>query len=71
MCGFWASLPPYNITLNPANKKNDQSLSDFQTGIGVATHATLDAEYLISHIKTALVDKIASLQDSDGGVTAA
>ena len=24
--GFWASLPPDNITLNPAYKKTDQSL---------------------------------------------
>ena len=24
--GFWASPPPYNITLNPANKRTDQSL---------------------------------------------
>ena len=37
---FQASLPPDNITLNPANKKIDQSLSDFQTGIGAAIHVT-------------------------------
>ena len=29
--GFWASTPPDNITLNSANRKADQSLSDFQT----------------------------------------
>ena len=32
--GFWASTPPDNITLNSANRKADQSLSDFQTGFG-------------------------------------
>ena len=37
---FWASLPPDNITQNAANK-TDQSLSDFQTGIGAATHAII------------------------------
>ena len=33
---FQASLSSDNITLNPVNKKADQSLSDFQTGIGAA-----------------------------------
>ena len=33
--GLWFSSPPDNITLNPANRKADQSLSEFQTGIGV------------------------------------
>ena len=32
--GFQSSKPSDNITLNPANMKADQSLSDFQTGIG-------------------------------------
>ena len=40
--GVWASLPPDNITLNPANKRIYQSLFDFETGIGAATHATSD-----------------------------
>ena len=40
--GFWASTPPDNITLNSANRKADQSLSDFQTGVGATAHATLD-----------------------------
>ena len=56
------SLPPDNITLNPANKRIDQSLSDFQTGIIAAAPATLDTEQLISHTRTAVVDTIASLQ---------
>ena len=30
--GFWASTPPDNISLNSANRKADQSLSDFQIG---------------------------------------
>ena len=62
--GFWSS-PADNITINPANRKMDQSLSDFQTGICVAAHATLDTEQLISHIRTALVDTTASAKDSD------
>ena len=48
--GFWASTPPDNISLNSANRKADQSLSDFQTGVGAAAHATLDTEQLISHL---------------------
>ena len=38
--GFWASTPPDNISLNSANRKADQSLSGFQTGIGATAHAT-------------------------------
>ena len=45
--GFWASTPRDNISLNSANRKADQSLSDFQTS---TTHATLDTEQLISHL---------------------
>ena len=48
--GFQASTPPDNITLNSANRKADQSLSDFQTGVGAAAHATFDMEQLISHL---------------------
>ena len=55
------------ITLNLANKKTNQYLSDFQTGSGAGAYATLDMEQLVSHTKTALVDIITSLQDSDGG----
>ena len=54
--GLWASTPPDNITLNSANRKADQSLSDFQTGVGATAHATLDMEQLISHLRIALVD---------------
>ena len=43
-------------------------LSDFETGIGAAPYATLDTTQLISHTRTVLVDTIASLQHSDGGV---
>ena len=39
---------------------------NFQTGIGVATHATLSMEQLISYMRVALVDTISSLQDSEG-----
>ena len=65
---FQSSLPPDNITSNPANRKADQSLSKFQTGIGAAAHATLDMVWPISHIKVTPVDTISSLQDSEGGV---
>ena len=45
-----------------------QSLSNFQTGIGATSHATLDTEQFISHTIDALVDSISSLQGSDEGV---
>ena len=66
--GFWASTPLDNITLNSANKKADQSLSDFQTGVGAAPHATNDMEQLISHLWIALVDTLSSLTNAEGGV---
>ena len=66
--GFWPSTPPENITLNSANRKADQSLSDFQTGVGVAAHATLDMKQLISHLWVALVDTLSSLPKAKGGV---
>ena len=69
--GFWASSSPDSITLIPANKKTDQSLSDFQTSTGAAVHATLDTGHLISYTRVELVDTIASLQGSNGGVIAA
>ena len=67
--GFWASTPPDNITLNAANRKDDQFLSDFQTGVGAAAHATHDTEQLISHLQIALVDTLSSLPGADRGVT--
>ena len=54
------------FTLNATNKKIDQSLSDFQTGIGAALHTNLNAGQLISHTRTVLVDMTASLEGSDG-----
>ena len=66
--GFWASTPPDNISLNSANRKADQSLSDFQTGIGATAHATLDTEQLISHLQVALVDTLSSLPKAEGDV---
>ena len=51
--------------------KTDQSLSDFQTGIGVGAHATVDTEQLISHTGVALVDTNDSLEGSDEEVIAA
>ena len=62
--GFLASTPPDNITLSSANRKADQSLSDFQTGVGVAAHATLDTEQCISHLWVALVDTLSSLPNA-------
>ena len=66
--GFWASTPPDNISLNSANRKVDQSLSDFQTGLGATAHATLDTEQLISHLQVALVDTLSSLPEAEGDV---
>ena len=66
--GFWAYTPPDNISLNSANRKADQSLSDFQTGIGAAAHATFDTEQLISHLQVALVDTLSSLPEAEGDV---
>ena len=66
--GFWASTPPDNISLNSVNRKADQSLSDFQTGVGAAAHATLDTEQLISHLQVALVDTPSSLPEAEGDV---
>ena len=62
---LWSSTPPDNITLTPANRKADQSLTEFQTGIGAAAHATFNIEQLISHLRVALAN---TLPDSEGGV---
>ena len=67
--GFCA-LPSDNITLNHANKRTNHSLSNFQTDIGAAIHATLHTKQCISDIRTAFVDTVASLQGSDGKVIA-
>ena len=56
--GFWSSTPPDNITLNSANRKADQSLSNFQTGVCAAAHATHDMEHLISCLWIAPVDTL-------------
>ena len=66
--GFQSTTPPDNITLTPANREADQSLSNFQTGIVAAAHATLDTEQLISYLRVALADTLTSLPDSEGGV---
>ena len=66
--GFQASTPLDNISLNSANRKVDQSLSDFQTGLGATAHATLDTEQLISHLQVALVDTLSSLPEAEGDV---
>ena len=62
--GFQSLTPLDNITLTFANRKADQSLSDLQTGVGAAAHATLDTEQLISHLRVALIDSLSSLPDS-------
>ena len=54
--------------MNSANRKVDQSLSDFQTGLGATAHATLDTEQLISHLQVALVDTLSSLPEVEGNV---
>ena len=57
--------PVDNIILNATNKRYDQSVLGFQTGIGAAVHATLKNEQLISHIGTAFGDTLTSLQGLD------
>ena len=42
--------------------KTDQILSEFQTGICVVVHVTLETEQFISHIRTVSMDTITSLQ---------
>ena len=59
--GFWFSTSPDIITLAPANRKTDQNISEFQTGIDATAHATLNMEHFISHLKVAIVDTISSL----------
>ena len=54
--------------MNSANRKADQSVSDFQTGVGVTAHATLDTEQVMSHLQVALVDTLSSLPEAEGGV---
>ena len=66
--GFWASTPPDNISLNYANRKADQPLSDFQNGVGATAHVTLDTEQLISHIQVALVGTLSSLPKAEEDV---
>ena len=66
--GFWASTPPDNISLNSANRKVDQSLSDFETGVGATAHTTLDTEQLICCLQVALVDTLSSLPEAEGDV---
>ena len=66
--GFWASTLPDDISLNSANRKVDQSLSDFQTGLGATAHATLDTEQLIFCLQFALVDTFYSLPEAEGDV---
>ena len=66
--GFWASTPPDNITVNSANRKADQSLSDFQAGVSATAYATLDMEQLISHLRVALADTLSLLPNAEGGV---
>ena len=58
--GFQASLPPDNITLNPANMRTYQTLADCVTGTGAASHAILDTEQLPSHTRALLADTITS-----------
>ena len=48
--------------------KADQSLLDFQTGVGATAHATLDTEQLISHLQVALVDTLSSLPKAEGDI---
>ena len=66
--GFQSLTPPDNITFIFANRKADQSLSDLQTGVGAAAHATLDTEQLITCLRVALLDTLSSLSNMEGGI---
>ena len=66
--GFQTFTSPDNISLNSANRKVDQSFSDFQTGVHATAHATFDTEQLISHLQVALVDTLSSLPETEGDV---
>ena len=46
------------------NKKTDQILSNFHTGIGAAANASLEVEQLISCARTAITDTVTILHDS-------
>ena len=48
------------------NKKSDQSLLGFQTGISVAACTSLEMEQLKSHMRIAIVYTVTYLQDSNG-----
>ena len=64
-----SSLLHHQITsLTSANRKADQNVSEFQTGIGAFAHANLNMEQLISQLRVALIDTISSLPDSGEGV---
>ena len=65
---FQASTPPDNISLNSANGKADQPLTDFQTGVGATAHATLDTEQLTFYLQVALVHTLSPLPEAEGGV---
>ena len=54
--------------MTSARRKADQSLSDLQTGVGAAAHATLDTEQLISCLRVTLPDTLSSLPNSEGGI---
>ena len=63
------STPPDNISLNSANRKVDQSLSDFQTGVGAALHMLLLTQsnsFLISRLP--LLITLSSLPEAEGDV---
>ena len=47
---FWSSTPSDNITLTPANRKADWSLSEFQTGIGSVPLSTQSSSFLTSEL---------------------
>ena len=66
--GFQSCTPPDNITMTSANKKADQNLSDFQTGVGAAAYATLDTVQLISCHRVALVNTLSSPPDPEEGI---
>ena len=54
--------------LNAACKRTDWSLSEFQTGISAAVHATLETDQLIAYTRATIIDTVTSLQGSEGKI---
>ena len=66
--GFQASTLPDNFIIDTANKKTDQSLSDFQTCTDDVALATLEMGQLISHMGSAIINTTTSFLSFGGDI---